>query len=209
MGAFDSRVRVGWQLTGQSHQSARNAAMDIQGPSFLARYTSYSIYIRCGVLPSFRKVISLSCSFVTWKCLTMLSISSHKTIKSEPRSHNYIKPEQPVCHCNGVILCSSCCGRARRLQEAGSALESPHTILPAREPAIGQGRAMQGKAGIGIGKARRGKAGRQAGQGRAGIGIGISLCKRVLLQPPMKLAPAKVAIAFYQSPALLCCPRSS
>ena len=44
------------------------------------------------------------------------------------------------------------------------------TMLPAREPAA-------------------------AGQGRAGIGI--SLCNRVLRQPPMKLAPAKVAIALY------------
>lgn len=29
----------------------------------------------------------------------------------------------------------------------------------------------------------------------AAAGIGISLCNRVLRQPPMKLAPAKVAIA--------------
>ena len=47
----------------------------------------------------------------------------------------------------------------------------------------------------------------QGGQGRieeltmaavrepAAAGIGISLCNRVLRQPPMKLAPAKVAIA--------------
>ena len=72
-----------------------------------------------------------------------------------------------------------------------------------RESQQQAGRARQAKAGQG--RDRQGK----AMQGRAGIGIGISLCKRVLLQPPMKLAPAKVAIALYLPAAVLCCPRSS
>ena len=64
LGAFDRQGEPGWQLTGQSPQSARNAATDIQGPSFLARYTSYSIQ---GVESSlsFRKVIPFTCSSVT------------------------------------------------------------------------------------------------------------------------------------------------